>query len=138
MPLISTTTVGTATIKSIASGGIGTALALLLGDTESMSLLAIGLISSLFSFFYDWVHTHPRIFGLAQVSCIMKYVLYGVSLMFVAFYLGVNQGSEYLCELPKTAWGLVAAMIAGSAVSIVDWFIPKIQIVIDKLFARIK
>lgn len=131
------TTVTLSTTKAVASGGIGTAIAIVLGDTELMSLFLIGILASLLSFFYDWAHTKPRIFGVTQIADITKYVFYGVILMFLAFYLGTSKGAEYI-EMPRTAWGMVSALIAGSAVSIVDYFVPKLKAVTEKLLGRIR
>ena len=124
-------------VKAVVSGGLGMAIATFLGDSELMSLLVIGVFSSLLSFFYDWAHTHPRVFGIKQIADITKYVFYGVILMFIAFYIGVGKGAEYI-ELPKTAWGMMSALVAGSAVSIVDWFIPKIKLMTEKILTKVK
>ena len=123
--------------KAVVSGGVGTALAMGIGESEFIILFGTGALSATMSFFYDWAHRHPKQFGLKESSEVMKYILYGVCLTFVVFYLGVNHISQYI-ELPKTAWAMVAALAAGSAVTIVEWLTPLGATVISKILGRVK
>ena len=125
------------TSKAVVAGGISVGIATVLGSTEIMSLIAIGSVASLLSFFYDWAHSHPRVFGLIEVSEILKYVLYGISMMFIVFYACIHNCTVYL-EMPKTAWGMVATISAGSAVSIVDFIIPKLKELATKALGKVK
>jgi len=107
-------------VKAAASGGLGMAFAFILNDTEFIPLLLSGLFASFTSYFYDWVHRDPRELGLKELSELLKYNLYGISVMFIVFYLGKEHGNDYV-SLPITSWGFVAALCAGSAVAIVEW-----------------
>lgn len=127
-------------IKAVASGGVGSALLVLtIGDVEFMSLVSMGLFASLSSFLYDWSHDNvpPREFGLKEITCVLKYVFYGIALQFTVFYLGMNHGADYI-ELPGLVWGLLAGISAGSAVAIVNWFTPKIKALAEKALGKIK
>jgi len=114
--------------KTVVSGGLGAVLFSFFNDTEIAFLVMTGLFSSLASYFYDWVHTHPRAFGLKQLSELIKYCFYGLALIFVVYFAGKENGSTYI-NLPNSAWGFIAALCAGSAVKIVAFIesiIPKI------------
>ena len=108
------------TAKVVSAGGIGMALMTFFNDTETIFLIITGLFSSLTSYFYDWVHRHPRAFGIKEVSEVLKYCFYGLSMMFVIYFYGINNGSEYI-DLPQSSWGFIAALCAGSAVEIVEF-----------------
>ena len=125
----------TVTTKAIASGGIGAALAFVLNDAEFIPLLLSGLFASITSYFYDWVHRDPRELGLKEFSELIKYNLYGVTVMFVVFYLGKEHGGEYV-SLPLTSWGFISAMCAGSAVGIVEWFTKIFDIYITRRVSK--
>jgi len=125
----------TVTTKAIASGGIGAALAFVLNDAEFIPLLLSGLFASITSYFYDWVHRDPRELGLKEFSELIKYNLYGVTVMFVVFYLGKEHGGEYV-SLPLTSWGFISAMCAGSAVGIVEWFAKIFDIYITRRVSK--
>lgn len=115
-------------VKTVASGGLSVALFAFFNDTEIVFLIITGLFASMTSYFYDWVHTHPRAFGLKQLSELMKYCFYGLALIFVVYFAGKDTGDLYI-DLPNSAWGFVAALCAGSAVKIVDFIenlLPKI------------
>lgn len=108
------------TIKPIATGGLSVALMALFNDVEVVFLVVTGLFASLSSYFYDWVHRTHRVFGLKEVSEIFKYSFYGLSVIFIIYYLGKNNGHSFV-DLPNSAWGFIAALCAGSAVQIVEW-----------------
>ncbi len=124
-------------VKAVASGGLGVVLATTLGNTEIMTLLIIGVISSLLSFFYDWAHSNPRVFGITQISEVLKYMLYGIAMMFIVFYTCIHNCTEYI-DLPKTAWGMVATLSSGSAVGIVDFLVPTLKGLLNKFIAKVK
>ena len=132
MPVATSTTVAT---KAVASGGIGVALAFILNDNEFIPLLLSGVFASVSSYFYDWVHRDPRHIGLKEFSELIKYNLYGITVMFVVFYLGKEHGSEYV-SLPLTSWGFVSALCAGSAVGIVEWFAKMFDIYVTKKVSK--
>jgi|GEM_PF-6226220 len=111
---------GTVSAKAIATGGIGVALMAIFNDAEVMFLIVTGLFASLSSYFYDWVHRHPRVFGLKEMSEVLKYSFYGLSVIFIIYYLGKNNGHDFI-DLPSSAWGFIAALCAGSAVQMVEW-----------------
>lgn len=111
----------TVTVKAIASGGLGVLFAVAFADVETVALFLTGLIASSLSYFYDWVHSHPRSKGLKMVSEAFKYVFYGVSVAFITYYTCINHCSQYI-DLPKIAWGSITALCAGSAVVIIKWF----------------
>jgi len=123
--------------KSVAAGGLAAAMTAMLGDTETVSLIAVGAFAAISSFIYDCAHKKIPECGLRQTTDAMKYVFYGVALMFVAFYIGLNEIGKYI-DMPKTAWGFVAAIIAGSAVTIVEWITPKIGEIVSKILGRVK
>jgi len=106
--------------KAVATGGVSMALLAVFQDVEVVFLIITGLFASLSSFFYDWVHRHPRAFGMRELSELIKYSFYGLSVIFIIYYLGKNHGADYL-NLPSSAWGFIAALCAGSAISIVEW-----------------
>jgi len=108
------------TIKAASVGGISVALFDFFGDTETIFLLVIGLFSSLTSYFYDWIHQHPRVFGMKETSEIIKYSFYGLSMMFIVYFFGVNNGDKYI-DLPPSVWGFIAALCSGSAIKIVEF-----------------
>ena len=124
------TTVGISA-KVVASGGIGTTIAFIINDAEFLPLILSGLFASVTSYFYDWVHKHPRNTGLKEISELVKYCFYGVSVMFIIYYLGKEHGREFV-SLPLTSWGFIAALCAGSAVTIVEWFSKILGIFIEK------
>lgn len=107
-------------VKVTTTAGLGSLIVATTGDIEFMVLMITGVFAATTSYFYDWVHRDPRKLGLREVSEVIKYILYGVTVMFVVFYLGMGYGSRYI-ELPLTAWGLIATVAAGSAISIVGW-----------------
>jgi len=110
----------TITTKAIASGGLAMVLSFCVNDTEFIPLLLSGLFASFTSYFYDWVHRDPRKLGLKELSELIKYMLYGVSMMFIIYYIGKEHGNRYI-SLPLTSWGFIAAICAGSAVTIVGF-----------------
>jgi len=124
-----TTTVTTA--KAAASGGLGAALAFVFNDAEFIPLLLTGIFASVTSYFYDWVHRSVRSTGLKELSELMKYTFYGISVMFIVYYIGKEHGADYI-KLPLTSWGFVAALCAGSAVTIVEWFSNIVNKIIQK------
>ena len=132
MPL--NTTVGVST-KAVASGGVGTILAFIFNDAEFIPLILTGLFASITSYFYDWVHRSPRHSGLKELSELIKYTFYGVAVMFIVYYLGKEHGSEYV-NLPLTSWGFVAALCAGSAVTIVEWFSEVLSKLVEKRMSK--
>jgi hypothetical protein len=111
---------GAVSVKAVATGGIGVALMAIFNDTEVMFLIVTGIFASLSSYFYDWVHRYPRSFGLKEISEALKYSFYGLSVIFIIYYLGKNNGHSYI-DLPSSAWGFIAALCAGSAVQLVEW-----------------
>ena len=116
------------TIKTVAAGSLGAVLLSFFNDTEVMFLVITGLFASTTSYFYDWVHTHPRAFGLKHFSELIKYCFYGLALIFVVYFAGKDNCSDYI-NLPNSSWGFIAALCAGSAVKIVDFIerlLPKL------------
>ncbi len=109
------------TTKAIVTGSVSIALLSVFQDVEIIFLIITGLFSSLSSFFYDWVHRHPLTFGLKEFSELIKYALYGLSVIFIVYYLGKNHGAEFV-NLPPSVWGFIGALCAGSAISIVETF----------------
>ena len=109
-----------ATTKAVSTGAISVALLSFFDDTEIVFLIITGLFASISSYFYDWVHKHPREFRLRELSELIKYCFYGLSVLFVVYYLGKNNASQYV-DLPSSAWGFVAALCAGSAIKIVEF-----------------
>ena len=107
-------------VKAVSVGGISAVLVNFFGDTEIIFLIITGLFSSLTSYFYDWIHRHPRAFGMKEVSEIVKYCFYGLSMMFIVYFFGVNNGDKYI-DLPPSVWGFIAALCAGSAIKIVEF-----------------
>ncbi|MDQ7044715.1 MAG: hypothetical protein Q9M40_07120 [Sulfurimonas sp.] len=108
-------------VKATVSGGLGVLVATILGDVEMIVLFLTGAIASSLSYFHDWVHSHPRSSGLKMISEYLKYLFYGVALIFIMYPLCLNYCDKYV-DLPITAWGFVAALSSGSAVVIVEWF----------------
>ena len=108
------------TAKAVGAGSLGVVLISFFGDTETIILIITGLFASLTSYFYDWVHKHPRAFGLKEVSEILKYCFYGLGMIFFIYFYGINNGGKYV-DLPQSTWGFIAALCAGSAVKIIDF-----------------
>ena len=124
--------------KAAASGTVGIAISFsLFNDVEFMTLFFVGVLSAFFSFFHDWTHTMGMEVNIKRFSELIKYLFYGVSMMFIVFYLTLHNINEYI-ELPKTAWGFVAAISSASAVDIIEWITPKLAAIVDKLFGRVK
>ena len=124
-----------AATKAVASGGLGAALAFVFNDAEFIPLLLTGIFASVTSYFYDWVHRNGRAAGLKELSELIKYTFYGISVMFIVYYVGKEYGGEYI-HIPLTSWGFVAALCAGSAVTIVEWFSKIFNIFITKRISK--
>lgn len=131
--MIATTTI---TVKSVSAGGLSMLLLSTLNDVEFVVLLSVGIFSSVTSFIYDWSHRdHPKTFKLAEAMELFKYVLYGIAVMFVVYYLGTIVGVNYI-DFPQVVWGVIAMISAGSAISIVEWFSPIIGKIISVKASR--
>lgn len=116
-----------AAIKAFGTGGLSILLANLLGSPEYFALFVTALVASILSYFYDWVHRHPRTAGLKELSELLKYIFYGLAVMYIVFYVGVNIDNHFdVIDLPKTVWGFIAALSAGSAVSLIEFVAPVI------------
>ena len=120
-----------ATTKAVTSGGVGMSLAFVIGDSEFIPLMMVGFIASSTSYFYDWVHRDPRHLRLIEFSELMKHIFYGISVMFIAFYIGKIYLSQYI-NLPISSWGFIAALCSGSAVGIIEWVVSVFKIFVTK------
>jgi len=119
-----TTTATTITIKSVSSGGLSILLMAALDDVEFVVLFTTGVFASIMSYIYDWTHRAiPLRFGLVEVTELFKSIFYGIPMMFLVYYFGVNNTGHYI-DVPITVWGFIAMLAAGSAVTIVEWFSP--------------
>lgn len=121
MPTNSVVVTNVALTKSAGAGGLGILISSALSNPEILALLLTGLIASSLSYFYDWVHSHPRSKGLMMLADFFKAVFYGIAIMFITYYVCTSHCSKYI-DIPVTAWGFVGALSAGSAVVIVEWF----------------
>lgn len=134
------TVINTATVV-VAKNAVPTtvygAVLMFTNDVEFIILLFIGIFASITSYFYDWVHREERKFSFKEVSEVMKYTFYGIVMMFTIYYVGINHLSEYL-EFPKTVWGMIAAISAGSAINIIEYSFPLIGDLLIKLLVKAK
>jgi hypothetical protein len=124
-----------ATAKAIASGGLGSVFAFMLGDAEFIPLVIVGVFASSSSYFYDWVHRDPKAAGLKELSELVKYIFYGISVMFIVFYICKVYVSTYI-NLPISSFGFIAALCSASAVSIVEWASSMFKIFVNKKVSK--
>lgn len=121
--------VETAVVKSAAAGGLSAFLLNAVSDVEFIVLIMAGFLASTTSFIYDFAHKDDKgdkgdkKFDLKAATELMKYLFYGTAMMFIVYYAGIMNGNEWV-QLPPIAWGFVAMLCAGSAVSIVEYVAP--------------
>jgi len=127
--MIGETTIG---VKAVTSAAIAGSAAVAVGSVSMFLLVVIGTTASILSFFYDWAMQEERRFGLEEFALLTKYISYGVVMQIVIYFAGVNHGNEYV-NLPSIAWGLIAAICAGSAVAIVNFATPLAAAIIRRL-----
>lgn len=112
------------TAKSISAGGLSMLLLTTFNDVEFVILLSTGIFASIMSFVYDYTHRDlPRVFGFKEFTELVKYVFYGIPMMFIVYYAGIHNAGNYI-TLPNTVWGFIGMLCAGSAVAIVEYVTP--------------
>jgi hypothetical protein len=111
-------------IKSVSAGGLSMLLLYTFDDVEFVSLLLTGLFASVVSFFYDFAHKdNGNKFSFLSFTDLVKYIFYGVPVMFTIFYIGTLNTNTYI-NVPITVWGFLSMLCAGSAVTIVEFIAP--------------
>jgi hypothetical protein len=135
------------TSKSIASVGVYSTFVVFFNDAQSVSLLLTGLVMGVASYYFDWAHTEEKNMSSKEMSELMKALLYSVAVIFFIFHTLCTVSVMYIepvakMETPAVAIGAVAALIAGNAVKLIEWFSEQfgeaIKAVILKLLGRIK
>ena len=107
-------------------------------DVEIVTLLIIGTVASVLSFFYDMSHNQVDTkFDMKSVTELLKYILYGVSVMIMAYFLLEKATVAYEFYIDEIVLGAVATLCSASAITLVDYLTTITKELIPNLLKRL-